>query len=359
MDYLNLPPTQSLFQQTEELGVGHDHISSLTPDILLHVFGYLREDGGSICKYVCVCRRWQKLLEPLIYGSIQVYNEAPTPPRAFSIATFKRFVDSPNNMRRRSMVRKLAFHHQATQFPTGPGETASQAQDPAQNTTDAGFRKAVAGLFQILQFWESWYRIELDIILAYSYNGAPRLASMTNPLTAPELVTFPTVHCVAELAFDYYERGQVFHRVWEATPFYIAQSCTNLASLALDSDAFKLTGRQAPVLRRRNTIAECLGRLPTTLKNFSMRVVGISNPYILDWFTPEEDPFSCRLLYITTRLHAIKLYNVTLPVDFWCPLNEYYRPKRDPPVWPYLTHIFSDDNCLVEGTGKPVLTFYI
>ncbi|KAL5043129.1 hypothetical protein BDW71DRAFT_216547 [Aspergillus fruticulosus] len=356
MDRLNLPPPQSLLQHLEELGATNEHISHLSPDLLLHIFGYLREDSGSLCNYVRVCRRWQKLLEPLIYDSIQVYNEAPIPRRAFSIATFKRFVDSPNNVRRRSMVRKLAFHHQATQFPTDPCETASRAQDPARNAIDAGFRKAVAGLFQILRFWESWYRIELDIVLAYSYTGLQPLASMANPSTAAELVTFPTVHCVADLSFDYYERGQVFQRIWEATPFHIAQSCANLASLALDSDAFRLAGRQAPVLRRRNTIAECLGGLPTTLGNFSMRVIGISNPYILDWFTPEEDLFSCRLLHITTRLHAIKLYNVTLPVDFWCPLNEHHRPKRDPPVWPYLTHIFSDDSCLVEGTGKSALT---
>ncbi|KAL4972474.1 hypothetical protein BDW66DRAFT_169570 [Aspergillus desertorum] len=359
MDRLNLPPPRSLLQQLEEVDVKNDYISSLTPDLLLHVFGYLRDFGGSLCKYVRVCRKWQKLLEPLIYDSIQVYNEAPTPPRAFSLATFKPLVESAHNVRRRSMVRKLAFHHQATQFPTGPGETASRAQDPARNTIDAGFRKAVAGLFQILRFWESWYRIELDIVLAYSYTGAPQLASMANQSSAADLVTFPTVHCVAELAFDYHERGQVLQRIWEATPFHIAQSCANLASLALDSDAFKLTGRQAAVLRRRNVIAECLGGLPTTLEHFSMRAIGISNPYILDWFTPEEDTFSCRLLHITTRLRAVKLYNVTLPVDFWCPLNEHYRPKRDPPVWPYLSHIFSDDNCLVEGTGKSALTVAI
>ncbi|KAL4814400.1 hypothetical protein BDW67DRAFT_177102 [Aspergillus spinulosporus] len=310
MDRLNLPCPQSLHQHIE-VGVGHDHISSLSPDLLLHVFGYLREDGRSLCNYV-----------PL------------------SVVRFKHFVESYNNVRRRSMVRKLVFHHQATQFPIGPGETASRAQDPAQNLIDAGFRKAVAGLFQVLRFWESWYKIELVIVLTYSYTGASRLASMANPSTA--------LTC---------EHGQLFQRIWEATPFHIAQSCANLASLGLDSDAFRLTGRQAPVLRRRNNkvIAECLGGLPTATENFSMRVTGVSNPYVLDWFTPEEDPFSCKLLRINTYLHAIKLYNVTLPADFWCPLDENYRPKRDLPVWPCLTHIFSDDNCLVEGTGKQAL----
>ncbi|CBF84685.1 predicted protein [Aspergillus nidulans FGSC A4] len=354
MDHLNLSPPQSLIQNLE-LCVSNDHISSLTPDLLLHIFGYLREDGRSLCNYALVCRRWQKLLEPLIYNTIQVYNEAPTPPRAFSVVRFKHFVGGLNNVRRRAMVRKLVFHYQATQFPRGPGETASRAQDPAQNPTDAGFRKAVAGLFQTLRFWEPWYKIELDIALAYSYTGAPRLASMANPSTTADLVTFPTVHCVAEIAFHYSEHGQVFQRIWEATPFHIAQSCANLASLVMDSDAFKLTGRQAPVIRRRKVIAECLDGLPATIENFSMRVIGVSNPYVLDWFTPEEDPFSCKLLRITTHLHAIKLYNVTIPVDFWCPLDKNYRPKRDRPVWPCLTHILSDDNCLVEGTGKLVL----
>jgi hypothetical protein len=86
-----------------------------------------------------------------------------------------------------------------------------------------------------------------------------------------------------------------------------------------------------------------------------MRVIGVSNPYILDWFTPEEDPFTCKLLRITTHLHAMKLYNVTLPVDIWCPLDGHYRPKTDRPVWPCLTHIFSDDSCIVEGTSKLAL----
>jgi hypothetical protein len=65
--------------------------------------------------------------EPLIYNSIQVYNKAPTPPRAFSVAGFKHIVESLNNVRRRSMVRKLVFHYQATQFShrTGRGRIAS------------------------------------------------------------------------------------------------------------------------------------------------------------------------------------------------------------------------------------------
>ncbi|KAL4915473.1 hypothetical protein BDW62DRAFT_124861 [Aspergillus aurantiobrunneus] len=319
-------------------------ISQLLEDLLFHIARYLYNDGESLFNYPLVCRRWQSVFEPLMYESPRVVSGYPEQSGTFSIFQFWSFVSNPVNRGRRAMVRTLEFYHYAAQYPASDVNTITTMTIPGQNMTDVTYRKAVVALFKILQLWEPSHKFALEVILSYHFTD-----QRAEPEATAQPMAFPIVQCIRSLNFRFSADGYISERIWEGTPFQIAQSCANITVLTLDSDAFQETSDSTSRLKQRNVIAECLGGLPITVETLGLRTNGRSNPYLLDFFDGDNDLFTLRIRDVSTHLRHLILRNVTLPVDFLCPLNADYSPRRKLLFWPHLRYLLSVDNFLIDG----------
>ncbi|RDW64323.1 F-box protein [Aspergillus mulundensis] len=366
IDSINIPPPEipgSGLNPPKLLSATKCPINRLSRETLYYIFRYLCDDVDSLCEAARVCHRWHSQAEPLIYHTITtaVYDQLPLPRRSFVISTLRDFLEDRKRAEDRASVRRMVVYYEAAQQRTPVSQTPSRGKNsarkplsPVQNKNDAEFRDTVAHVFHMLQQWNPPIKIQLDFVISYTLarsDPLPLGLDGLNELDEPKLITFPTIKCCQCLTFDYKDEEDVFQPIWEATPFHIAQYCEGLTTLRVNTDAFRRQGHQASLPSRRDVFAKSLDGLPATLENLTVRAVGVSIPHVLDLFGPDEDPFSYRMLNLSMQLYTLELYNVTLALDFWCPLDDNHRVKRAPPIWPNLRRIISVDNCLVEGSG--------
>ncbi|KAL4901058.1 hypothetical protein BDW74DRAFT_88000 [Aspergillus multicolor] len=339
------------------------HFKRLSRELLFRILRYLCDDVESLLHAARVCQRWSYQVGSLLYHTITmtVYDQLPPPRHTFTISALRAFLQDSTRADHRDTVRRMVVYYEAAQQRTplsvrqiALGEFDSAHEEPSSpvhNRSDAEFRDTVAFLFGILQQWNPENKIQLNFVLSYTLARADAPPVGLDDVEDPKLITFPSIKCVSCLTFDYKDEEAVFQPIWEATPFHIAQSCEGLTTLIVDTDAFRWYGRQVSLEKRRDGIGESLGSIPNTLKTLSVRAVGASNPKVLDSININRDLFSYRILSLSTQLRALELYNVTLPLDFWCSLDESNRPNRVSPIWPHLRRVISVDNCLVEGSG--------